>query len=501
MSVEPRALMSEVWTRWQGHIINGVFPLGRYLGCSDHSGVFLTELAGRRPSEIAIKLVPADRALAESQLPRWKRAGGLTYPHLLRLFEWGGCQLDGLPYLYIVMEYADQTLAQLLLNRTLTADEAREMLPPILDALAFLHGRNLVQGQLKPANILVVGDQLKLASDTIRRASEGKISSYPPTMYDSPEDRHAVSTPASDIRALGLSLFEALTRRSPVGLGESRETVVLPADFSPAFRDVLTRCLHPNAEQRPNVADLLAWAGASSAPSAPATATEPAASLVPPEPGPPEPRVSEPSASEPPSPPTAPAQIAQVAPVQVEPDAAQPAPSRAQPPKPRGLLTVMLWAAVILALIWLGVSLIRSHRTPAPPPGQAPGDSRTSGGASSGASQAGAPDSTPSTAKAVPRDKASPSTLHEVIPQVPPSARRTIHGNIRVWVRATVEQDGSVSAAVADRTGPSRYFERLAVDAARKWRFPPVDTPSRREVQLRFDFSRDGTTGHAVARH
>src|SRR5262249_9881452 len=172
MSVEPSDLMSEVWTRWQGHVINGAFPLGRYLGCSDHSGVFLTRSAGRA-AEVAIKLVPTNRALAESQLPRWKRAGGLTHPPLLRLLEWGGRPLDGLPYLYTVMEYADQTLAQLLLNRALTDDEAREMLPPILDALAFLHSRNLLQGQLKPTNILVVGDQLKLASDTIRRASEG----------------------------------------------------------------------------------------------------------------------------------------------------------------------------------------------------------------------------------------------------------------------------------------------------------------------------------------
>ena len=49
MSVEPSESMSEVWTRWQGHVINGVFPLGRYLGCSDHSGVFLTKSAAREP--------------------------------------------------------------------------------------------------------------------------------------------------------------------------------------------------------------------------------------------------------------------------------------------------------------------------------------------------------------------------------------------------------------------------------------------------------------------
>ena len=43
MSVEPIELMSEVWTLWQGHVIHDAFPLGRFLGCSDHSGVFLTK--------------------------------------------------------------------------------------------------------------------------------------------------------------------------------------------------------------------------------------------------------------------------------------------------------------------------------------------------------------------------------------------------------------------------------------------------------------------------
>jgi TonB family protein len=95
----------------------------------------------------------------------------------------------------------------------------------------------------------------------------------------------------------------------------------------------------------------------------------------------------------------------------------------------------------------------------------------------------------------------SPSVLHEVIPDVPPSARRTIRGHIKVWVRVTVEQDGSVSAAVADRTNPSKYFERIAIEAAGKWTFPPVDSPSRRLIQVRFDFSRDGTTGRVVALH
>jgi hypothetical protein len=70
-----------------------------------------------------------------------------------------------------------------------------------------------------------------------------------------------------------------------------------------------------------------------------------------------------------------------------------------------------------------------------------------------------------------------------------------------VWVRVIVDQSGAVSAAALDRTGPSQYFQRLAIEAAKQWTFPPVDTPSRRLMQVRFDFSRDGTTGRAVTLH
>jgi TonB family protein len=98
----------------------------------------------------------------------------------------------------------------------------------------------------------------------------------------------------------------------------------------------------------------------------------------------------------------------------------------------------------------------------------------------------------------LPATPATPSALHEVIPEVPHSAHRTIRGHIKVWVRVIVDQDGSVYAATLDRTRSSRYFQRLAIEAAKKWTFPPIDTPSRRVMQVRFDFTRDGTTGHAV---
>jgi len=485
MSVEANEVASEVWTRWQGQVINGVYPLGRYLGCSDHSGVFLTKYAGR-PAEVAIKLVPTNRSLAESQLPRWKRAAGVAHLHLLRLFECGGCQLDGLPYLYIVMEYADQTLAQLLLHRAMTDDEAREMLPPILDGIAFLHGRNLVHGLLKPANVLVVGDQLKLASDTIRRVNEAPISLSAPTIYDSPESRKGSHSTAADIWALGASLFEALARRPPADGSEPGAAVVLPSDFSPAFRDVVTRCLSPSPHDRPSATELLASAGGRSAGPEPA-ATSQAAALPPRETRTPEP-----------APP-------RIAPPQIAPEAPRSTRSKAESHKRLTWLTIVLGAILVLALGWTGLRGLRAlHTDAAPPPSvQAPEGASQNPDAKPSAPGEGRAPAPGSSTQNLARNEggASSLALHEVIPEVPQSVRRTIQGHIKVWVRVTVNPQGSVFAAVADRTGPSRYFQRQAIDAAKKWTFPAVDTSPQRTLQIRFDFSRDGTTGHAVALH
>lgn len=509
MSVEAREATSDAWTRWQGHIINGVFPLGRLLGCSDHSGVFLTIAGGRHAAEVAIKLVPTTRALAESLLPRWKRAGTLAHPHLMRLLEWGGCQLEGLPYLYLVMEYADQTLAQLLLHRALTRDEAREMLPPMLEALAFLHARTLVQGRLKPANILVVGDQLKLASDTIRYAQEGTLSPHARSVYDPPEAQHGVGSTSSDVWGLGASVFAALTRRAPSVGGEYRDAVLLPDDFPPDFRDLVTRCLSSRPKDRPRIPELLAWVSAPPAGAAAALASQPP-SLVKAEPPMPEPSTPELRATQPTEPRAAQPGAAEPSTVQpgaVEPSSAlRPAPSRPHPMKLQPSHALIIAVGAILALGLAGVHALRHHHTtPSAPAQSLPASGESTAGGFQGAPppQVRAPVAAVAAARAGGRDlppalPTAPSALHEVIPEVPSSARRTIRGHIKVWVRLIVEQDGSVFAAATDRAGPSRYFLRLATEAAKKWTFPSVTGPSRRFVQVRFDFSRDGTTARAV---
>ena len=533
MSVEPSELMSDVWTSWQGHVIDGVFPLGRYLGSSDHSGVFLTELRAREPSEVAIKLVPGDPELAESQLAEWNTAAGLAHPHLLRLLQTGRCQLDGQLYLYAVMEYADQTLAQLLRHRALTEEEVRELLLPTLSALAFLHNRHLVQGQLKPANILVVGDQLKLASDTIRRVTEAGARSNMTSVYDPPEARDGAYSAAGDIWGLGVSLFEALTRSPPSGLDERRGVVALPRDFSPTFHEIVARCLSRRPYDRPKVTELEAWVHGQSAGPAPVGVSQPApaAESITSDKAPTSGR--EPTSDKAPASNRAPTSDSAPSGATVSESATEsaqrPVVSAAvsegaaqqswrwrsilrvileaaaqQSWRWRSLAPVILGAVVLLVLGWAGVRVFGTHRTHTPPAPQAPRDtlSQTPGAPAPVAPEGRSPVPAFSPSSTKPNQveaAASPAVIHEEIPNIPKGARRTIHGHIRVSVRLIIDKDGSVFAALVDDPGPSRYFRRLAIEAAKKWTFTPADTEAQRLALVRFTFSREGATGHAVA--
>lgn len=60
-----------------------------------------------------------------------------------------------------------------------------------------------------------------------------------------------------------------------------------------------------------------------------------------------------------------------------------------------------------------------------------------------------------------------------------------------------VDKKGTVRVATADDPGPSRYFERLAIQASKKWTFAPTDLEKQRIMLVRFNFTRAGTTASA----
>jgi TonB family protein len=451
--------MSETWKRWEGQVVNGHFPLLRYVGGSDHSAVFLTERGAGPSQKAAIKLVPADPQGAESQLRRWQRSAKLTHPHLIRMFEAGRCELEGTPLLYVVMDAAEEDLAQILPERSLTPAEVREMLPPVLDALAHIHGKGLVHGRLRPSNIMAVGDQVKVSSDTLRAAGEPVSAPGGMDGYDPPEAASGKLTPAADVWSLAIALVEVLTQRRPTWDPAEPAPPSLPQGVPEPFQEIARRCLRIDPQQRWTVAEI-------------------AARLQP------------------------------AQPVSTRPKMPVSAIPGDKKKSTAWRYVLALTAAGVVALILMAGSKTRSSSPPA-----APGDlqPQQAGPASSPLPEPSPaprePKPSPATRAKTPSaggtsEKLSPSAagkgavLQQVLPRVSPSARDTIEGKIKVRVRVEVDPSGNVTEATLESPGPSKYFARLALEAARGWKFtPPLVRGQAAASQwtLRFGFRRTDT--------
>ena len=91
------------------------------------------------------------------------------------------------------------------------------------------------------------------------------------------------------------------------------------------------------------------------------------------------------------------------------------------------------------------------------------------------------------------------SVRDRILPNVSPSARRTIQGHIRVGVRVSVDAAGNVAGVSLQSRGPSEYFARLARESAERWRFSPAQIngqPVASEWILKFAFGRTSTEVH-----
>lgn len=446
--------ISAEWSKWSGQLVNGQFRLQQFLGGSDHSAVFLTQYKG---AKAAIKLAPANPETAESQLSRWRLASKLSHPNLLRIYDLGRGRIDSTQIIYVVMELADEDLSQILPQRALAPEEARAMLKPTLDAMTYIHSERCVHGRVRPSNILAVGEELKLSSDSI--SASGEALGHENSEYNAPESRTGTISPAADVWSLGVTVVQALTQRFPDRTSTGQP--VFPPGMAEPFQEIARRCLHPDPQQR--------W-----------TVKQIAARLEP-----------KPSRDE--------SSIA--GPVATRPAAA------ANADQKDGALAKWLYAVPVVIAIVIAFLLSGSkakHTNPAP------AAQKTAPASANGAEEAKPtpePKRSPATPAPSPRVNTAPviqertpsggamqDVVHPVIPSVSRGARNTITGRVRVRVRVTVDPSGNVTAARFESTGPSQYFARLAMEAARQWKFVPAEgTSGTREWTLRFAFGRADT--------
>ena len=460
--------MGTSWQQWDGRIVNGRFPLGQFLGGSEWSAVYLTEIEGARA---AIKLIPADAPHAQAQVASWKLASQLSHPNLVRILDMGLWHADNQQDMqFAVIEYCEESLAGVLRQRPLTPAEAREMLVPALDAMKYLHAQDILHGQIKPTNILAVGDQLKLSTDAVRWNSEADHLSVADP-YDPPEKTTGTVSLSGDIWSLGITLVEALTNRLPASDKDGNPE--LPEKLPPPFDAIAKGCLAPDRESRLSTTAIrnLLDRHVIEAVAETKAAAKPVAT----------------SSSD-----------VRPAPVYGSAAAATPSSTWDADAKGSGLVGkrrfVLAAVAVFMILaIAVGLRLVRSSSESSPPAAtRVVRDGKTAAPATASADGGAA------------KHKVSPASpgavLHEVMPEVSSQARNTISGTVKVKVRVVVNAEGKVSQATLAAPGPSQYFANQALQAARQWTFvaPVHDEKSEAsEWTLGFEFRKGGTKATA----
>jgi TonB family protein len=267
--------MSEAWKTWEGQTVDG-FLLRQYLGGSNHSAVYLTQLNSSGAQDAAIKFIPADTN-ADAQLAKWRVAGELTHPHLLQLIRVGRCELSNANFLYVVMEYAEENLSQILPQRALEPEETRQVLVAVLNALGYLHGQKLAHSRIRPGNILAAGDQLKISSDTLAEIGSTPLSTPNQTIYDAPESATSPIYPAADVWSLGATLVEVLTQNPPVMRNHSQGELPIPEAVPAPFSEIARRSLQTDPSRRPSLKEVSAMLNPASPSLAPQHRESPAA--------------------------------------------------------------------------------------------------------------------------------------------------------------------------------------------------------------------------------
>jgi TonB family protein len=434
---------------WVGKVIDGRFSLLEWLGGSGTCGTFVTELDGPRSQKGTLKLFSAP-AQAEDRISTWKAMADLSHVHLVRILHFGRAEVDGSSLVYVVTEFAEEVLSQIIPERPLTADEAREMLGPVLDALSYLHAKGFVHGHLKASNVLVVENEIKLSTDGLEAAGAQALDLKSSDVHNAPESATKPMEPPADIWALGMTIVEALTQELPVWDAASRVEPAVPAALPKPFAEIAQACLRVDPERRCTLGDIRILEGR------------------------PKPLLA-----------------------QTKPTMDLHAAGALAEQKTRANIPIVPLIVGLVLLVAIGIGFaIRSHKTNTAPlqtdtTQQAPPAEPESKPPAAPPSPAARTNERPTSAAAVKGE-----VLNRVVPDVPRKASDTIQGKVTVAVRVSVDPTGAVTNAEFASHGPSAYFARLAMESAQRWKFKPPQADGRAAASiwlLRYEFGRSGT--------
>lgn len=171
--------------------------------------------------EVALKVIHETEQISETILERFRREIEASkqlreHRNIVTTFTTGKDR----DFHYIAMQKVEskQTLEHIIQETLIPIPDGVELVCKIARALAFAHNNNILHRDIKPSNILIDGFGEPLLSDFGVAALlewptctiSGALTGTP--LYMSPEQvRGGPLTPASDLYALGVILFEIVT--------------------------------------------------------------------------------------------------------------------------------------------------------------------------------------------------------------------------------------------------------------------------------------------------
>jgi len=222
--------MAAVAARAQERI--GRFAIEGELGRGAQGAVYLASDT-RLGRKVALKTLQVgddpDHALVAGLLDEARIVSTLAHPNIVTLYDAG--EERGTPYL--VFEYVEgRTLGAVIRESgKLRVGRAVEIAIALAQGVAYAHGRRIVHRDLKPGNVMITADGVpRLMDFGIARRHAGAadadeaITGTP--SYMAPEyitDR--LCTPATDVFALGVILYEMLTGAPPVRSPDPQLTI------------------------------------------------------------------------------------------------------------------------------------------------------------------------------------------------------------------------------------------------------------------------------------
>lgn len=259
-------------------ILNGRYRLVAQQGSGGMAVIYKAtdQLLGRT---VAVKVLRPSLTSDPPFVSRFRNearsVANLSHPNIVTVHDVGN---DGQTH-FMVMEYVEgQDLKKIIRTEgLLSIDRTLDLVIQICAGIGFAHRAGIVHADVKPQNILITKDfRVKVTDFGIAQAlTDTQPNQRQDVVWGSPhyfapeQARGEKPTPASDVYAIGIVMFEMLTGRLPytgssqqeLAMAHLREAVPKVVDLNPSIPENLSKIVYKvmakDPAQRYRMADQL----------------------------------------------------------------------------------------------------------------------------------------------------------------------------------------------------------------------------------------------------